>query len=111
VSAIILGLGGEPILLDRSASVADYIQSNKSSATIIVRVYGRAANTTETFRRIINSNGSSTFSVNDKDTSKKNFLATVSSYNIQVSNLCQFLPQDRVQVSCNPDISEIECLN
>ncbi|XP_016959600.1 structural maintenance of chromosomes protein 5 [Drosophila biarmipes] len=97
VSAIILGLGGEPILLDRSASVADYIQSNKTSAMIVVRVYGRAANTTETFRRIINSNGSSTFSVNDKDTSKKNFLAAVSSYNIQVSNLCQFLPQDRVQ--------------
>ncbi|EDW44387.1 structural maintenance of chromosomes protein 5 [Drosophila sechellia] len=97
VSAIILGLGGEPILLDRSASVADYIQSNKSSATIIVRVYGRTPNTTETFRRIINSKGSSTFSVNDKDTSKKNFLAAVSSFNIQVSNLCQFLPQDRVQ--------------
>nr|AAQ22436.1 RE65864p [Drosophila melanogaster] len=97
VSAIILGLGGEPILLDRSASVADYIQSNKTSATIIVRVYGRTPNTTETFRRIINSNGLSTFSVNDKDTSKKNFLAAVSSFNIQVSNLCQFLPQDRVQ--------------
>ncbi|XP_039487674.1 structural maintenance of chromosomes protein 5 [Drosophila santomea] len=97
VSAIILGLGGEPILLDRSASVADYIQSNKTSATIIVRVYGRTPNTTETFRRVINSNGSSIFSVNDKDTSKKNFLAAVSSYNIQVSNLCQFLPQDRVQ--------------
>ncbi|EDV52678.2 structural maintenance of chromosomes protein 5 [Drosophila erecta] len=97
VSAIILGLGGEPILLDRSASVADYIQSNKTSATIIVRVYGRTLNTTETFRRIINSNGSSTFSVNDKDTSKKNFLAAVSTFNIQVSNLCQFLPQDRVQ--------------
>ncbi|XP_017072488.1 structural maintenance of chromosomes protein 5 [Drosophila eugracilis] len=97
VSAIILGLGGEPILLDRSASVADYIQSNKTSATIIVRVYGRTVNSTESFRRIINSNGSSTFSVNGQDTSKKNFLAAVSSYNIQVSNLCQFLPQDRVQ--------------
>ncbi|XP_016987937.1 structural maintenance of chromosomes protein 5 [Drosophila rhopaloa] len=97
VSAIILGLGGEPHLLDRSASVADYIQSNKTTATIIVGVYGRSANTTETFKRVIKSNGSSTFSVNNKDISKKNFLVAVSSYNIQVSNLCQFLPQDRVQ--------------
>ncbi|XP_017042443.2 LOW QUALITY PROTEIN: structural maintenance of chromosomes protein 5 [Drosophila ficusphila] len=97
VSAIILGLGGEPHLLDRSASVADYIQSNKTMATIVVRVYGRVANTKESFRRIIHSNGSSTFSVNNNDMSKKNFLAAVSSYNIQVSNLCQFLPQDRVQ--------------
>lgn len=98
VSAIILGLGGEPILLDRSSSVADYIQSNKTSATIVVRVYGRTAKTTEAFRRIINSNGSSIYSVNGENTTKKNFLATVASYNIQVSNLCQFLPQDRVQV-------------
>ncbi|XP_017128145.1 structural maintenance of chromosomes protein 5 [Drosophila elegans] len=97
VSAIILGLGGEPHLLDRSASVADYIQSNKTSATIVVAVYGREANTTETFRRIINANGTSAFAVNNKETSRKNFLAAVSSYNIQVSNLCQFLPQDRVQ--------------
>ncbi|EDV40819.1 uncharacterized protein Dana_GF23727 [Drosophila ananassae] len=97
VSAIILGLGGEPILLDRSSSVADYIQSNKTSATIVVRVYGRTAKTTEAFRRIINSNGSSIYSVNGENTTKKNFLATVASYNIQVSNLCQFLPQDRVQ--------------
>ncbi|KAI8041284.1 structural maintenance of chromosomes protein 5 [Drosophila gunungcola] len=97
VSAIILGLGGEPHLLDRSASVADYIQSNKTTATIVVAVYGREANTTETFRRIINANGTSAFAVNNKETSRKNFLAAVSSYNIQVSNLCQFLPQDRVQ--------------
>ncbi|KAH8322040.1 hypothetical protein KR059_000920 [Drosophila kikkawai] len=97
VSAIILGLGGEPQLLDRSSSVSDYIQSNKNSAKIIIRVYGRVANSTETFGRIINSNGSSVFSVNNKDTTKKNFLSAVSAYNIQVNNLCQFLPQDRVQ--------------
>ncbi|KAH8286139.1 hypothetical protein KR054_003225 [Drosophila jambulina] len=97
VSAIILGLGGEPHLLDRSSSVSDYIQSNKTSAKIIIRVYGRVANTTETFCRIINSNGSSNFSVNNRDTTKKNFLSAVSAYNIQVNNLCQFLPQDRVQ--------------
>ncbi|XP_020816234.1 structural maintenance of chromosomes protein 5 [Drosophila serrata] len=97
VSAIILGLGGEPHLLDRSSSVSDYIQSNKTSAKIIIRIYGRVVNSTETFCRIINSNGSSNFSVNNKDTTKKNFLCAVSAYNIQVNNLCQFLPQDRVQ--------------
>ncbi|KAH8258805.1 hypothetical protein KR038_009819 [Drosophila bunnanda] len=99
VSAIILGLGGEPHLLDRSSSVSDYIQSNKTKAKIIIRVYGRVVNTTETFCRVINSNGSSNFFVNNKDTTKKNFLSAVSAYNIQVNNLCQFLPQDRVQVN------------
>ncbi|KAH8295721.1 hypothetical protein KR018_005816 [Drosophila ironensis] len=97
VSAIILALGGEPQLLDRSSSVADYIQSGKTAATVIVRIYGRAANSTESFRRIINSNGSSAYAINGENTTKKNFLAAVASYNIQVSNLCQFLPQDRVQ--------------
>ncbi|XP_023031430.1 structural maintenance of chromosomes protein 5 [Drosophila willistoni] len=97
VSAIILGFGGEPQLLNRSSSISDYIQSNKTQATIIIEIYGRGENEIDTFRRTINQTGPSKYAINDKDVSKKAFLAFVSTYNIQVSNLCQFLPQDRVQ--------------
>ncbi|XP_060660787.1 structural maintenance of chromosomes protein 5 [Drosophila nasuta] len=97
VSAIILGLGGDPQLLDRSSSIADYIKSNKSSAIITITINGRSKNSKESFKRTINQNGQSHFYVNSKELSKTKFLDIVASFNIQVSNLCQFLPQDRVQ--------------
>ncbi|ALC44295.1 Smc5 [Drosophila busckii] len=97
VSAIILGLGGEPQLLDRSSSISDYIKSNKASAIIVVTIYGKEKNSIETFKRTINNNGESRYYVNDKDLTKSKYLATIASYKIQVNNLCQFLPQDRVQ--------------
>ncbi|XP_041448109.1 structural maintenance of chromosomes protein 5 isoform X2 [Drosophila obscura] len=97
VSAIMIGLGAEPTLLDRSASIADYIQSGAAEATIVVTIYGRLENTTEAFRRVITSDGSSSFYVKDVKQTKKNFQSIVASYNLQVGNLCQFMPQDRVQ--------------
>ncbi|KAH8396756.1 hypothetical protein KR215_003906, partial [Drosophila sulfurigaster] len=97
VSAIILGFGGDPQLLDRSSSIADYIKSNRSSAIITITINGRSKNSKESFKRTINQNGQSNFYVNSKELSKTKFLDIVASYNIQVSNLCQFLPQDRVQ--------------
>lgn len=105
VSAIILGLGGDPQLLDRSSSISDYVKSGKSLATIIVTIYGKNKGILETFKRTINTNGESRFSVNSKDISKSKFVETISSYNIQVSNLCQFLPQDRVQVKQSSEIN------
>ncbi|KAH8299636.1 hypothetical protein KR044_003821, partial [Drosophila immigrans] len=97
VSAIILGLGGDPQLLDRSSSIADYIKSNKTTAIITITINGRAKKTKESFKRTISQNGESHFFVNSKELSKSKFLEIVASFNIQVSNLCQFLPQDRVQ--------------
>ncbi|EDV90246.1 GH23715 [Drosophila grimshawi] len=97
VSAIILGLGGEPQLLKRSSSISDYIKSSKSTATVIITVYGRGNNSTEAFKRIISDNGQSRYFVNSKELSKTKFVDIIATYNIQVSNLCQFLPQDRVQ--------------
>ncbi|KAH8370365.1 hypothetical protein KR093_003157, partial [Drosophila rubida] len=97
VSAIILGLGGDPQLLDRSSSIADYIKSNKNSAIITITINGRTENAKESFKRTISQSGESHYFVNSKQLSKSKFLDIVSSFNIQVSNLCQFLPQDRVQ--------------
>ncbi|XP_064544935.1 structural maintenance of chromosomes protein 5 [Drosophila montana] len=97
VSAIILGLGGDPQLLDRSSSISDYIKSSKSSATIIITIYGKQKDSVEAFKRTINHNGESRYFVNSKELSKSKYLAIIATYNIQVSNLCQFLPQDRVQ--------------
>ncbi|XP_017141834.1 structural maintenance of chromosomes protein 5 [Drosophila miranda] len=97
VAAIMIGLGGEPQLLDRSASLRDYIQSGETEATIAVTIYGRSEHTTEAFQRIISSDGTSSFYVQNIKQTKKNFQNIVASYNLQIGNLCQFMPQDRVQ--------------
>ncbi|KNC26668.1 hypothetical protein FF38_13048 [Lucilia cuprina] len=39
VSAIVLSLGGEPILLARSNSIGDYVKNGCESATVSVEVF------------------------------------------------------------------------
>ncbi|XP_030375242.1 structural maintenance of chromosomes protein 5 isoform X2 [Scaptodrosophila lebanonensis] len=97
VSAIILGLGGEPAVLDRSAHIADYVKSGERKATIVVTVHGRRTDSKVSFQRVINRKGESVYTLNNEQVTKKKFLEQVASFNIQVQNLCQFLPQDRVQ--------------
>lgn len=101
VSAIVLSLGGEPILLARSTAISDYIKNGCESATISVEVYDNddeVDTKTTTFQRSFNMSNKSEFSINGKSVPKKHYLANISKYNIQISNLCQFLPQDKVQV-------------
>lgn len=101
VSAIVLSLGGEPILLARSNCIGDYVQNGYESATVSVEIYDSNEDVdckTTTFQRSFTKDNKSNFYVNNQQVSKKNFLEAVSKYNIQISNLCQFLPQDRVQV-------------
>lgn len=50
------------------------------------------------FQRDIEIGGQNRFSIDGKKCTQAAFLKTVADLNIQVDNLCQFLPQDRVQV-------------
>ncbi|KAM7356002.1 structural maintenance of chromosomes 5 [Cochliomyia hominivorax] len=106
VSAIVLSLGGEPILLARSTSIGEYVKNGCDSATVSVEVYDN--NDLDDvkvtiFQRSFDIHNKSQFYVNGQPLSKKIFLEAVSRYNIQISNLCQFLPQDKVQ-----DFAKIE---
>lgn len=57
------------------------------------------------FSRYFDSSGKSVWKINGKDVTGKAYLQQVSEYNIQIDNLCQFLPQDRVQVSPHESIT------
>ncbi|KNC24700.1 hypothetical protein FF38_10971 [Lucilia cuprina] len=110
VSAIVLSLGGEPILLARSNSIGDYVKNGCESATVSVEVFDNDDSVdtkTTTFRRSFDINNKSQFFINGQAMSKKNFLDIVSRYNIQINNLCQFLPQDKVQDFAKIEPSEI----
>lgn len=98
VSAIVLGLGGDPKILARSSSIGEYVKNGCESSKVAVEVFGQADETTK-FQRSFDINGKSQFAVNNQAVTQKRFLECVDQFKIQIGNLCQFLPQDRVQVS------------
>lgn len=96
VAAIVLGMGGKPELLSRSSALADWIKHGCNEALIEIHIFHDETSTI-VFQRHFTAEGMDEFKINDKKLSRKQFLLRVKEYNIQVDNLCQFLPQDRVQ--------------
>ncbi|XP_073840909.1 structural maintenance of chromosomes 5 isoform X2 [Musca autumnalis] len=96
VSAIVLGLGGDPKILARSSSIGDYVKNGCDSAKIAVEIFSHGDDTTK-FQRKFDLSGKSQFFINDQPVTQKKFLESVDHFKIQIGNLCQFLPQDRVQ--------------
>ncbi|XP_037899548.1 structural maintenance of chromosomes protein 5-like, partial [Glossina fuscipes] len=104
VSAIVLCLGGEPKLLARSNLIRDYVKNGCSSAKISVEVCAERKNRgslcdekSVDFTRTFDKSDKSEYFINGRSYSRRSYLEAISKFNIQVNNLCQFLPQDRVQ--------------
>lgn len=74
----------------------DWIKHGCEEALIEVNIFHDEINTTA-FQRQFNVTGMDEFKINEKKFNRKQFLSRVKEFNIQVENLCQFLPQDRVQ--------------
>ncbi|KNC83005.1 hypothetical protein SARC_04728 [Sphaeroforma arctica JP610] len=94
VCAICLGLSGPPALLGRGSKVSDYVKHKKDKAIIEIELKGNKRNTI--VQRTIYTDDRSDWKLNGKTASKKEVKTAVTSYNIQLDNLCQFLPQDKV---------------
>ncbi|EPX73311.1 Smc5-6 complex SMC subunit Smc5 [Schizosaccharomyces octosporus yFS286] len=95
VSAICLGLGWPPKLLGRAKEAREYIKYGKNSATIELELKLKNNNTV-TITRVINQDKSSSFSLNKEACSASAISHLMEKFNIQLNNLCHFLPQDRV---------------
>lgn len=76
--------------------MTDWIKHECDEALIEINIF---KNETETvvFSRQFNQAGLDEFKIDGKKYTRKQFLIKVKEFNIQVDNLCQFLPQDRVQ--------------
>lgn len=94
VCAICLGLCGTPGTVGRASLVANYIKRGATSALIEIELFN-AEGSNHIIQRAI-APGKSTWTLNGTPVPQKRVEALVSSLNIQVNNLCQFLPQDRV---------------
>ncbi|RKP11061.1 hypothetical protein THASP1DRAFT_27160 [Thamnocephalis sphaerospora] len=97
VCAMALGLGGNPSLLGRSKEVSDFVKHGHDKAIIDVELYrGPPEQNVVIKRQIKRSTNASTWKIDGQNASQRDVLALAQDLRIQVDNLCQFLPQDRV---------------
>lgn len=106
LNAICLGLGGEPKLLGRADDLRAFIMHGKDKSMVEIELAPVEGQEPHVFQRIIDRNkgsekgrgrGASTFYVNGEKSNIQDVRAIVSTtYNIQIDNLCTFLPQDKV---------------
>eukprot|EP00301_Raphidiophrys_heterophryoidea_P004963 c12118_g1_i1.p1 GENE.c12118_g1_i1~~c12118_g1_i1.p1 ORF type:complete len:1149 (+),score=333.16 c12118_g1_i1:167-3448(+) len=98
VCALCLGLGGEPKNLCRQESIGDFVKFGQSEAFISVRIASAAGSLT-TITRSFKREDKSTkhFTIDGKQVDYNTTRKFIHDLKIQVNNLCQFLPQERVR--------------
>lgn len=96
VCAIALGLGGEPQLLGRATSIGAYVKRGEESGYIKISLRGSTKDKCLVIIRKIDTHNKSEWTFNGKTVPKKEVIEIIQQFNIQVNNLTQFLPQDRV---------------
>ncbi|KAL2365927.1 hypothetical protein RJZ56_001073 [Blastomyces dermatitidis] len=98
VCAICLGLGWGPQHLGRAKDPAEFVKHGCEEAIIEIEL-AKGINHRENpviRRTIVRKGNKSTFAINGKPSSKASVLELAKSFSIQIDNLCQFLPQDKV---------------
>ncbi|KAI9331105.1 hypothetical protein BDR26DRAFT_841437 [Obelidium mucronatum] len=100
VCAIALGLGGKPDILGRAKELKEFVKKNQNEATIEIELKTKDGSVIveRSFKQ--NSN-TSTWKLDGKSCSEKQVKECIQKLNIQVDNLCQFLPQDKVSEFAN----------
>lgn len=99
VCAICLGLGWGTVHLGRAKDISEFVKHGSKKAAIEIEL---AADPTKHSQnpvithRITREGSKSDFYINGKKETKKRVQELARSFSIQVDNLCQFLPQDRV---------------
>ncbi|KAK2386251.1 structural maintenance of chromosomes protein [Trifolium repens] len=96
VCAIALGLCGEPKLLGRATRIGLYVKRGEVSGFFKITLRGDNKEDHITIMRKINTSNKSEWFLNGNIVAKQDVAETIQRFNIQVNNLTQFLPQDRV---------------
>ncbi|XP_053668362.1 structural maintenance of chromosomes protein 5 [Anopheles marshallii] len=97
VAGIVLGMGGNCKLLSRCDNIDSYIKNGKENATIRISIYRDEHRAVRWFSRSFDHERVNKYEIDGETVSHQAYLQQIRLYNIQVDNLCQFLPQDRVQ--------------
>ncbi|KAM6226234.1 structural maintenance of chromosomes protein 5 [Spheniscus humboldti] len=95
VCAICLGLAGKPSFIGRADKVGLFVKQGCLKGVVEIELSKTPDNIIIT-REIQVVNNTSTWFINRKPTTLKTVEEQIAALNIQVDNLCQFLPQDKV---------------
>ncbi|KNG86566.1 structural maintenance of chromosomes 5 smc5 [Aspergillus nomiae NRRL 13137] len=111
VCAICLGLGWGPAHLGRAKEPGEFVKHGCREATIEIELAGgpRFRRNPVVTRTIKRDGNKSSFTINGKAASRTQVLKLAQSFSIQIDNLCQFLPQDKVSEFAA--LTPIELLN
>jgi structural maintenance of chromosomes protein 5 len=101
VCAICLGLGWGPVHLGRAKEVSEFIKNGCREATIEIELQkaesGKHSLRNPVFTRNIKREGNkSTYFINGDLSNNRKVMTLAKEFSVQIDNLCQFLPQDRV---------------
>lgn len=98
VCAMCLGLGYQPSVLGRADKVGQFVKHGSEYATVEVELQKRPKDRANYVikLRINAENSAREFSLNGKSTTLKHIKKVMQHLRIQIDNLCQFLPQDKV---------------
>jgi hypothetical protein len=98
VCAICLGLGWPPKHLGRAKEIGEYVKHGCDTATIEIELAdGKDHSKNPVIRRSIRKeDNKSSFWINEVPSLQTAVVELARSFSIQIDNLCQFLPQDRV---------------
>jgi chromosome segregation ATPase len=99
VCAICLALGGATALLGRAKDVVEFVKHGAKRAEVeieLARDTDRQGNNPIITLRINKEDGKCSFYIDRKASTKKAVQELARKFSIQIDNLCQFLPQDRV---------------
>lgn len=98
VCAICLGLGYHSNVLGRATSFGEFVKHGKDYATVEIELQKRVKDAKNYVikLRINREDNSRKFQLNGKDLTHRKILEIMKKLRIQIDNLCQFLPQDRV---------------
>lgn len=98
VCAVCLGLAGSPLLLGRQKALSGFIKNGESCATIEITLKNVPGERRPIIvvKRDFYSTNKSDWYIDGRPTSEQKIKAALRDLNIQLDNLCQFLPQEKV---------------
>lgn len=98
VCAICLGLGFHSNVLGRASAFGDFVKHGRAHAIVEIELQKRPKDRQNFVirLRITREDNSRKFWLNGQETALRKIQAVMQELRIQVDNLCQFLPQDRV---------------
>ena len=95
MNGICLGLAGKTAVLGRASNLSEFIKIGEQEAMVEVELFVPDEENVVIQRRWRQDN-KSTWTIRGRKTTQKEVEKVVAHFRIQVDNLCQFLPQDKV---------------